>query len=182
MASIYFVRHGEAAAGFDAHVDPPLSERGVAQAKATANHLVSLQPMKIYSSPLRRARETAEELAKIWHQEVTIEDRVAEVPSDDADLSNRAAWLAEIMQGTWIALPKNLRQWRRNMIEFVENCSSDCVIFSHFVAINILVGYAEDSELMVSFRPDNASITRFDNAGDELRVVYKGVEATTRVN
>ena len=182
MASIYFVRHGEAAAGFGTHVDPPLSERGVAQARATANHLAGLQPMEIYSSPLKRARETAEELAKIWHKEVTIDARVAEVPSSDADLSKRAEWLAEIMQGTWTDLPKNLREWRRNMIEFVENCSNDCVIFSHFVAINILVGYAEDSELMVSFRPDNASITQFDNAGKKLRVIRIGVEATTKVN
>ena len=182
MPSIYFVRHGEAAAGFGAHVDPPLSDLGVTQARTTANHLAGLSPIEIYSSPLRRARETAEELAKLWHREIMIEDRVAEVPSNDADLASRAEWLAKIMQGTWIALPDNLQEWRQNMIDFVENCSNDCVIFSHFVAINILVGYAEDSELMVSFRPDNASITQFDNSGESLRVVSKGVEATTRVN
>ena len=182
MPSIYFVRHGEAAAGFGAHVDPSLSDLGVAQAKATANYLAGLNPMEIYSSPLRRARETAEELAKIWQREIKIEDRVAEVPSNDADLSSRAAWLAKIMQGTWVALPNHLKEWRQNMIDFVEGCSNDCVIFSHFVAINILVGYAEDTELMVSFRPDNASITQFDNSGERLRVVSKGLEATTKVN
>ena len=64
MTTIYFVRHGEAEAGFGAHRDPGLSALGRTQAIATAKHLASLDPIPIFSSPLLRAQETAQELAQ----------------------------------------------------------------------------------------------------------------------
>ena len=81
MTTIYFVRHGEAEAGFGSHRDPGLSELGRTQAVATAKHLASLDPIPIFSSPLLRAQETAQSLANIWDAPITIEDRIAEIPS-----------------------------------------------------------------------------------------------------
>ncbi len=61
--------------------------------------------------------------------------------------------------------------------------SSDTVIFSHFVAINVAAGAALDDDRVVVFSPDNCSVTVFDVAGDALSLVDKGHEAElTRVN
>ena len=182
MAIIYFVRHGEAAAGFGAHRDPGLSELGVSQADATAKHLAPLGPLPIFSSPLQRAQETAKPLADIWQGSVSIEHRIAEIPSPIDDLTDRSDWLATAMAGTWHDLPDNLKAWRQDLIDCVQEASGDCVMFSHFVALNLLVGAANDDAAMVSFRPDNASITRFTNDDGVLRALSLGEQAQTKVN
>ena len=55
------VRHGRAAAGFGSHLDPGLDNVGRAQAEATAKELAVRfeDPVPIYSSPLKRAQDTA---------------------------------------------------------------------------------------------------------------------------
>ncbi len=182
MTTIYFVRHGEAEAGFGAHRDPGLSELGRNQAIATAKHLATLDPIPIFSSPLLRAQETAQELAKIWDAPITTEERIAEIPSPIEDLTDRTTWLAKVMAGAWHDLPPNLKTWREALIDCVVSAPSDCLMFSHFVAINLLVGAANDNPAMVSFRPDNASITRFESDGSTLSVLGLGEQAQTHVN
>lgn len=182
MTTIYFVRHGEAEAGFGAHRDPGLSALGQSQALATAQHLATLAPMPIFSSPLLRAQETAQALAKIWAAPITIENRIAEIPSPVEDLTDRTTWLANVMTGTWHDLPPNLKVWREALIDCVVKAPNDCVMFSHFVAINLLVGAASNNVAMVSFRPDNASITRFESDGSTLTTLGLGEQAQTNVN
>ncbi|MYD42326.1 MAG: histidine phosphatase family protein [Gammaproteobacteria bacterium] len=182
MKTIYFVRHGEAAAGFGAHRDPGLSALGQTQADATATHLATLDPMPIFSSPLQRAQQTAKALATKWDAPITIEDRIAEIPSPIDDLTDRSSWLASVMAGRWRELPPNLKTWRTALIECVVNAEQDCVMFSHFVAINLLVGEATNEAAMVSFRPANASITRFESDGTSLKVLSLGEQAQTHVN
>ena len=182
MTTIYFVRHGEAEAGFGSHRDPGLSELGRTQAVATAKHLASLDPIPIFSSPLLRAQETAQELANIWDSPITIEDRIAEIPSPIEDLTDRTTWLANVMAGEWHDLPPNLKAWREALIDCVVSASTDCVMFSHFVAINLLVGAANGHDAMVSFRPDNASISRFESDGSTLTVLGLGEQAQTHIN
>ena len=182
MKTIYFVRHGEAAAGFGDHRDPNLSELGRRQAAATAKHLQPLGPLPIFSSPLQRAQETARALADSWSVPIATETRIAEIPSPIDDLTDRSRWLATIMAGDWHALPADLKQWRRALLDCVINVNSDCVMFSHFVAINLLVGEATGEDAMVSFRPDNASITRFKSDGNKLTVEALGEQAQTHIN
>ena len=182
MPIVYFVRHGEAAAGFGAHRDPQLSSRGVLQAEETAKKLASMKPIPLISSPLRRAQETADALAKLWKSSVTIEARIAEIPSPIEDLTDRTTWLAKVMAGSWSDLPPDLQIWRQALLDCVVSVPSDCVMFSHFVAINLLVGAANDNPAMVSFRPGNASITKFESDGSRLTVLELGDEASTHVN
>lgn len=182
MAKIYMVRHGEASAGFDGHVDPGLSDLGRQQAQACANDLQAVGPLTIYSSPLARAQETAAPLAALWSVTPIIETRVAEVPSPIDDLQERATWLQGIMRGSWTDLPADLKQWRQTMIDCVLETGQDSVFFSHFVAINILVGAATGVDAMVSFRPDNGSVTSFDTGNGQLVMIGRGAEAQTKVN
>lgn len=176
------VRHGKAAAGFAGHLDPGLDDRGRAQAEEAAEALAPLGPLPVYSSPLARARETAEPLAARWNAEIVIEPRVAEIPSPTEHLEERAAWLREAMQGSWRDLDESLQSWRQELVDCVASLADDCVVFCHFIAINAAVGEAEGDDRMVVFSPDNGSVTLLDNSAGKLRVVELGRTAQTRVN
>src|SRR5689334_17639610 len=101
MARLYMVRHGRAAAGFGESHDPGLDELGHEQAEAVARELSAHGPLPIVCSPLRRTRETATPLLKLWNVEPTIEQAVAEIPSPTDSLQERVAWLREFMGGSW---------------------------------------------------------------------------------
>ena len=184
MATIYLVRHGKAAAGFGAHLDPGLDAVGHAQARAAADTLASEigGPVAIYSSPLARARETAAPLAERWDVDVAIESRVAEIPSPSDDLATRARWLAGIMAERWPNLPAELHRWRQNMIDCLLGYETDAVVFCHFIVINAIVGTATGAEELIVCRPDNGSVTRIDTDGGKLSLIDLGQEARTRVN
>jgi len=54
-------------------------------------------------------------------------------------------------------------------------------VFSHFIAINAAVGYATGDDRVVSFRPDNCSITVMETSANSLLLIDRGVEADTEV-
>jgi probable phosphoglycerate mutase len=80
---LYFVRHGESEANIQ-HVisnrESPfgLTERGKAQAKALAENLRDIPITAIYSSPVLRARETAEILSQAFHLPYQITEALRE--------------------------------------------------------------------------------------------------------
>lgn len=82
---IFLIRHGDALPAGDEIVpggtydDQPLSSLGRQQAEALAARLQETPFDAIYSSPYRRARETAEALARIHGLEVAIEPEVREI-------------------------------------------------------------------------------------------------------
>ncbi len=182
MAKLYFVRHGKAAAGFGAHADPGLDATGRLQAKNIAEKLAQLPQMRIISSPLLRAQETALPLCAQWNSRADIEPSIAEIPSPTTDLAQRSAWLRGVMQETWNNLDEDLHAWRTVMIAYLLSIEEDCVLFSHFIAINVAVGHANKDGRMISFRPDNASCTLLSNDGGSLRILELGAEAETHVN
>lgn len=182
MPRIYMVRHGKAAAGFDGHPDPGLNDLGRTQAEATARELAPLGPLPVYSSPLARARETAEPLAAHWGVDAVIEPRVAEIPSPTRDLNERTVWLRRVMQGRWSDLDDSLQAWRRDLVGCLQSLDHDAVVFCHFIAINVAVGAACDDDRLVVFWPDNGSITVLDVDEDKLVVDSLGRTAETVVN
>jgi len=54
-------------------------------------------------------------------------------------------------------------------------------VFSHFIAINAIVGLLADDDRVVAFKPGHASITKLTRVGDRLRVTQLGAEAATVV-
>ena len=191
MALIQLVRHGKAAAGFGSHRDPGLDDLGRSQSAAVAKLLDqqhrtgpngSANLPVLRSSPLARAQETASPLQSLWQAEVTIEERVAEIPSPTEDLAARALWLQTAMAGNWSDLDQNSQQWRQNIVDYLLTCSEDCIIFSHYVAINAAVSFAQGEDKMRVFAPDNCSVTSFDNSSGKLVIVDLGITADTFVN
>ena len=82
---IYLIRHGDALPAGDEIVpggtydDQPLSQLGRQQAEAVAARLASIPFDVIYSSPYRRARETAAPLAHRQGLDVRIETEIREI-------------------------------------------------------------------------------------------------------
>ncbi len=181
MATIYFVRHGKAAAGFGGHHDPGLDATGRQQAEATAALLAPKGPLALLSSPLARAQETALPLAASWGVTALIENRVAEIPSPTPDLEARTLWLRDFMQSRWRDQPNELQRWREELLTCLLEIQQDTVICSHFIAINAAVGLAQHDDRVVVFRPDNGSITRLANNDGSLRLIELGREAGTQV-
>jgi broad specificity phosphatase PhoE len=86
------------------------------------------------------------------------------------------------MAGNWSDLDASVQQWQQDIGAFLTCCEEDCIIFSHYVAINAAVGAATGDDRMRIFGPDNCSVTTLDNAGGKLTVVELGRIADTHIN
>ena len=186
MTRVYLVRHGRAAAGWDTDPDPGLDETGRSQARATADELARLSPMALFSSPLRRCRETASFLIDAWgrdHAELTIVDDVREIPSPPGiPMGERVEWLRAAMAGCWADLGSPYTDFRDGVVRYVASRSTDSVIFSHFIAINAVIGSCIGDDRLVIDSLDNASITVVDvGPAGELRLVERGRQADTLI-
>lgn len=184
VSSIYLVRHGRAAAGWDTDLDPGLDDQGRLQAQATARRLAVLPPMQLVSSPMKRCRETAGFLAAKWgNGAVLIEPLVTEIPSPpEYGLDDRVQWLRSAMAGTWTDLGGVYVDFRDAIVEYVSHQSVDTVIFSHFIAINAVIGSCQGDDRLVIDSLDNASVTVFETNGQgDLRLVERGNQADTLI-
>ena len=75
MPRLYLVRHGRATGGYGADLDPGLDELGHAQAASMAASLEPHGPLRMITSPLRRARETSGALESRWNTMAIVEPR-----------------------------------------------------------------------------------------------------------
>ena len=182
VARIYLIRHGEARASFGEDPDPGLSDEGLRQAEDAASTLRSVGPLPIVSSPLARTRETAQPFAEAWNTTPAIEPRVAEIPTPNLSLAERAQWLGRAMPGCWGDLSANHVAWRDALVSYILDIDQDTLVVSHFVAINAIVGAAVGNDAMLVFRPANASVTIVENDGGRLLVVQQGRSADSTVN
>lgn len=183
MPRLYLVRHGRAAASYAEEHDPGLDALGREQAAAVAERLASLGPLALVTSPLLRARETSRPLAQRWQREAAVEEAVAEIPSPpELGLAERGEWLRGFMGGSWRDASRPLAEWRESAIAALSTLRDDTVIFSHFVAINVAAGAAEQDDRVLLFRPDNCSVTILEVDNGRLRMVERGHEAATKVN
>jgi probable phosphoglycerate mutase len=84
VTRVFLLRHGEtewnATGRLQGSTDVPLNARGVTQARAAAGALAARLPAgaRIISSPLRRARVTAEALSASTGAPITFDDRMKE--------------------------------------------------------------------------------------------------------
>ena len=84
MGSIIFLRHGQAKNNLERILTGrtpgvPLTEKGIDQAEKAAKFLEHMNISAIYSSPIERARHTAEIVGKHNSLDVTIDDRLIEL-------------------------------------------------------------------------------------------------------
>lgn len=181
MTLLYLVRHGRAAASWEAARDPGLDATGRAQAEAAARRLDALVPERgrILTSPLARARETAAPLARCWEREAAVAPGVAEVPSPGLGLAERGAWLRSVLASRWSLLDPALHAWRDEALAVLRGCQGPTVIFTHAVLINAVVAAVTGEDRVLVFQPDHGSVTVLRLRADALELERLGEAAAT---
>jgi broad specificity phosphatase PhoE len=186
LATLYLIRHARPAGSFGDSVDPGLDEVGKSQVEQVADLIArQTRSLPVYTSPLRRCRETAQPLAAIWGVQPIIFDEAGEIPSPPLSLAGRQSWLRKAMGGTWAELKQtapdgspDFDAWRTTLVSAISAIAGDSVIYSHFIAINAIIGAAQGIEQVVSFRPDHASVTTVDVGEGQITVRALGRETS----
>lgn len=189
MSRIYLVRHAKPAAAWGGDADPGLDPIGVTQATQAAQDLAKMTaPVPVYTSPARRCRETALPLCELWRCDVVVLPAVAEIPAPPLDAAARREWLAAGLRSTWREFQDrsppgstDYLRWRKSVVDALLALPHDCVIYTHFVAINVAAGAAQQREEVTCFKPDHASVTVLEAGAGGLRLIELGREASTIV-
>ena len=182
MTDLWLVRHGEAAASWEQSEDPGLSALGHEQAQRTAAKLAEILPadVRIMSSPMARARETAAPLASLLGQPVVVDEAFSEVKAP-VPLAQRKQWLRQFMRERWPQQAEQHWLWRHHMLENLLSQTQPAVIFTHFLVINTILGAATDADAVLLAWPANASFHRFHSDGKTLTLIEKGEEMASVV-
>jgi broad specificity phosphatase PhoE len=86
------------------------------------------------------------------------------------------------MQGTWVDLGMRYTMFRDGIVAALAELPTDAVVFSHFVAINAVIGAALGDDRLVIRSLDNCSITVVEMApGGGVSLVSGGHEADTLI-
>lgn len=100
---LMLVRHGQTASNLRGALDsalpgPPLTEEGVAQAKALAERLAGEPVTGVYASAALRAKQTAQPIADAHRMDLVVVDGVHEVQAGDLEGRTDGAALGEFSQ------------------------------------------------------------------------------------
>jgi broad specificity phosphatase PhoE len=171
---IALVRHGEPAASWGADADPGLSAFGHQQARAIADRFGD--DTEVWTSPMRRCRETAAPLLARLGREARIVPEVSEIPAPEGQADPRA-WLMGVLKGRWNVLGAELQAWRRGVLAGLAGADPSgprLVVFTHFIAINSVVSYLQADPRVMAFQPGHASVTELSLGTDGLSLVSLG--------
>jgi probable phosphoglycerate mutase len=196
---LYLIRHGQSDLGWQGERwasargeqwDPPLSERGAEQAALLAGRLLvmDLEPFVVYSSPLRRANETAEAFARLAGTDVTVDDELVEahiggwegkpfeeIIGSDPDVvqhirNQRAIWhRAPGAEGG-----DGFRARVRSAVDAIVegHPAENVLIFAHGGVINAYVGELLGLRQEMFFLPENTSLNSVDVDGEKRTVRF----------
>jgi len=152
--------------------DPPLDPSGREQALRTAAWLAQERFDAIYSSPLRRARETAAPISERLGLAAEIEPRVAEfdqasdsyVPLEQLKVEDPEAWRAFVQGGYGQGLDFDAfcRTALGALEEMIErHAGGRIAVVCHGGVVNVFTAHVLGMPLRLFFEPDYASIHRF---------------------
>jgi broad specificity phosphatase PhoE len=190
---LFLVRHGETESNRVGlalgRADVPLNERGLWQAKMLANALVGEPFTAVYTSPLRRARQTAEAIAERHGLTPVVEPGLIEMDIGELDGLTFAEirerhpgllekWASPEGQATAIFGSESLadvrdRAWRR--LESLARRHADetvCAVTHNFVILSVLTR-ALGMELphFRRLRHAVAAVSVLEFRGDRVRVL-----------
>lgn len=163
--------------------DPGLAELGRRQAERVVQALAGDDVTALYTSPLRRARETAEPLAQALGLGVEVEPGLAEfdsgdhsyVPVEELKAAGDPRWEA-LMRGDLYSTGVDPVAFRTRVVEAVERIvgrhpGGRAVLFSHAGTINAYAGHVLSQDQAIWFPPAYGSVTRIGAARDGRRGV-----------
>ena len=96
-------------------------------------------------------------------------------------MADRVEWLRASMAGTWADLGPRYTAFRDGVVAAITSLTSDAVVFSHFVAINTVIGVALGDDRLVIRSLDNCSVTVIDVVDGRPVLVEGGHEADTLI-
>jgi hypothetical protein len=92
------------------------------------------------------------------------------------------------MQGTWTELQArspsgspDYLAWRDTLLRALRELKADSVIYSHYIAINVVVGAAQGNDRVISFSPGHASVTTIAVEGGRFSVRELGEQAQSGI-
>ena len=157
MTTLIVVRHGQSVSNvngtFTGHMDSPLSELGVLQARKSADYLKNKQIDVIYSSDLKRAMQTAEPLASAKNIEIIPDRRLREICGGDwegkcgAEIEklypeNYAIWKQDVYRSTpdggesFLDVAKRMNDFLDEILQ--KHRGETVALFSHALAVRSL--------------------------------------------
>jgi broad specificity phosphatase PhoE len=194
---VYLVRHGEsdfASRDFTTtprgrQWDPPLGARGREQAQLLAKRLLAMDaPTAVYSSPLRRTRETVAPYAEAARIEVATEDGLGEAfigewegkPFEEI-LANDERMLRRLrnQEPIWRHAPgaEDLAPFRTRVRDAIESIlarhpDGNVLVICHGGVINAYVAPLLGVDHEMFFIPENTSLNSVAVDGERRRVRF----------
>jgi probable phosphoglycerate mutase len=161
--------------------DAPLSDTGHDQARRVAEWLRRERIDAVYSSPLRRARQTAGPLAELLGHEIQVHEGVAEydrdsaayVPLEDLKRDNYEEWSRRMKEKAFADDPE---AFRNEVVEAMEeiigaNRGRRVAVFCHGGVINAWGSHVMGTRHVFFFDPTYTSVNRFMAASTGERSV-----------
>lgn len=179
--NIWIARHGQTDYNKDmlmqGRSDAPLNENGIAQAKAMRVMIGDVRFDAVYSSPLVRARKTAQILGNVPESELHIDPRIIEVDFGRYEL-HRYYLLGPRMISYWLLpellpAPKTVEpvsSMVERSVSFLKELEQqdyeNVLVTCHGGIMRALCGYLDDrkSQLMWRPKPHNCEIRVFASA------------------
>ena len=151
--------------------DPPLSKTGLEQALKVAGALEEYEIDRLYSSPMQRAFQTAEPLARLKALEIEVRDGVAEydqeagyyIPVEQLKELDYERW-RRLMNGNVdeVDFPDFCKGVISTIEEIIaENRGKKVAITCHGGVINVWTAHVIGFEPKMFFNPNYTSINRF---------------------
>jgi len=183
QSHIILVRHGEASAAWSVSPDPGLSKRGHLQVKDAKKSLIDQIPIyQLISSPKKRAIQTMEIINQEKKSSFELDYRFNEIPSENIANEIKKEWLMSIFETPIAKLPKRIKNWRNNLITWVDDANGNFIVTTHFMVINVIISYLTNSKSISYFHPDYASITEILLKNGELTKLILGDDKKTVIN
>lgn len=185
---LIFVRHGrpqQVQNSDGTPADPPLAEIGREQALAVASWLGEETIDHIYTSPMRRARETSQPLEKRLGLTAIVRDDISEFDKDSSSYvpmevlkeTNRKAW-ERMASGAMSTSPETLSSWYTNTVTQLEEIvqvhgGQRVAVVCHGGVINAYLARCLEFDIQdfMKFDVDYTSVTRVLASGTGHRSV-----------
>ena len=144
--------------------DPHLAPVGVAQANALAEWLAGEQIDAVWSSPMRRARETAAPVAALLGLPITVDDGLAEYDRDSASYIPIEE-LKAANDPRWSEVPEQPEHFRAEVVAAIERIitahpGQRVAVVCHGGVVNAYAGHVLGIQDPLFFLPSYTSITR----------------------
>lgn len=179
MGKLILVRHGQtemnAQSLYFGKLNPSLNDLGINQAYEAKNKLLNIDYDIIYSSPLERARQTAE-ICNYLDKEIIYDSRLEEIDFGAfegltfKEISEQYPNEVKEMEKNWKTFNyitgESLEELYQRAVSFLETLdyTKDNLIISHWGIINCIISYFVSGTLDTywKFKVDNCSIVIFE--------------------